>query len=132
LFKVQEKYFGSEYLPAPLVSDGTVSITALILALYFVSKNTIVIEEPERNIHPALVASVVEMMKDASRRKQIMITTHNPEIVKHAGIENLLLISRDPEGFSTVVRPSEKDQVREFLKNEIGVDELFAQNLLDA
>jgi predicted ATPase len=132
LFKVRERYFGSEFLPASLVSDGTISIAALILALYFGTKTTIILEEPERNIHPSLIAGVVEMMKDASRTRQIILTTHNPEVVKHAGIENLFLISRDSDGFSTLVRPSDKEQVQSFLKSDIGVDDLFASNLLDA
>ncbi len=131
LFKLREKYFENEYLPASLISDGTINITALIIALYFEKKPLIIVEEPERNIHPYLIAKVVEMMKDASQQKQIIITTHNPEIVKHAGIENLLLISRDENGFSRITRPLDKNTVKTFLKNDIGIEELYVQNLLE-
>jgi hypothetical protein len=51
-------------------------------------------------------------------------------VVKHAGIEDILLISRDSEGFSVVSRPADKEEVRTFLENEIGIEELFVQNLL--
>lgn len=132
LFKLKEIYFKNQYLPASLISDGTINITALIIALYFEKKPLTIIEEPERNIHPYLISKVVDMMKDASQRKQIIITTHNPEIVKHAGLDNILLVSRDEEGFSGVSRPIGKEEVEIFLKNEIGIEELYVQNLLKA
>jgi len=130
LFKLKEVYSGDQFLPASLISDGTINIIALIIALYFEEKPLIIIEEPERNIHPHLISKVVDMMKDASRGKQIIVTTHNPEIVKYAGIEDLLLVTRDKEGFSNISKPADKEEIRIFLKNEIGVEELFVQNLL--
>lgn len=130
LFKLQETYFEDRYLPASLISDGTINITALIIALYFENKPLTIIEEPERNIHPYLISKVVNMMKDASQKKQIIVTTHNPEIVKYAGVDNILLVSRDENGFSTVSKPFDKEAVKTFLQNEIGIEELYVQNLL--
>lgn len=129
LLTLQESY-STRALPAYLLSDGTINVVALLLAMYFERKELVVIEEPERNIHPRLISGMVELMKDASRTKQIIITTHSPEIVKHAGLENLLLISRDKEGFSTISRPAEKEAVKVFLENELGLDDLFVQDLL--
>lgn len=129
-FNVREIYF-QKYLPSFLISDGTINITALIIALYFEEKALSIIEEPERNIHPYLISKVVEMMKDASQKKQIIITTHNPEMVKHVALKNILLIARNKEGFSTISRPGEKEEIKTFLKNEIGIDELYIQNLLE-
>lgn len=131
LFKLKETYFKDQYLPASLISDGTINITALIVALYFEMKKLSIIEEPERNIHPYLISKIVNMMKEASEKKQIIVTTHNPEIVKHAGLENLLLIHRDEKGFSRISRPSDKEQVKVFLENDIGIEELYVQNLLE-
>jgi len=129
LLKFQEKYC-KEYLPAFLISDGTINITALIIALYFEAKPFVIFEEPERNIHPHLISRLVEMMKDASAKKQIIITTHNPEILKYADLNDILLVSRDEEGFSNIIRPGEKEEVKIFLENEIGIEELYIQNLL--
>jgi predicted ATPase len=141
--KLREIYTKEQYLPAFLISDGTINILALLVALYFEKKPLTIIEEPERNVHPYLISKMVEMMKDASHmpapqsevarqagQKQIIVTTHNPEEVKSAGLENILLVSRDKEGFSTISRPSEKDEVKTFLENEIGIEELYVQNLL--
>ncbi|MDK2795141.1 MAG: hypothetical protein PWQ22_8 [Archaeoglobaceae archaeon] len=129
LIKLKEKYT-EDYLPAPLISDGTINITALIIALYFEEKPLIIVEEPERNIHPYLISKVVGMMKEASQKKQIIVTTHNPEMVKYAGLENILLVSRNEEGFSVISKPREKEEIKAFLENELGIEELYVQNLL--
>lgn len=131
LFSLKETYSKKHYIPASLISDGTINIAGIIIALYFESKPLTIIEEPERNIHPYLIPKVINMMKDASKNKQIIITTHNPEIVKYADLNDILLVSRDKEGFSTISRPADKKEIKTFLKNEIGMDELFTQNLLE-
>ena len=129
LLRLREEYYEGDLL-ANLLSDGTVDVVALIIALFFEDKDVVIIEEPERNIHPHLISGLVTLMKDAARNKQVIITTHSPEVVRHAGVENLLLLSRDKEGFSTVSKPAEKEAVKVFLKNELGLDELFVQDVL--
>jgi predicted ATPase len=128
--KVREVYSGNKYIPASMISDGTINIAALIVALFFEERPVTIIEEPERNIHPALIAKLVAILKDASQKKQIIVTTHNPEMVKHVNIEDITLITRDREGFSHLSRPVDKQEIRTFLEHEIGIDELFIQDLI--
>jgi predicted ATPase len=128
LLKLREEYYEDSLL-ANLLSDGTVNVVALIVALFFEDKDVVIIEEPERNLHPHLISGLMRLMEDASRNKQVIITTHSPEVVKHAGVDNLLLISRDKEGFSTVSRPAEKQDVKTFLENDLGLDTVFVQEL---
>jgi hypothetical protein len=130
ILTLRERYAKNHDLPSTSLSDGTMTIFALIIALYFEDKPFIIIEEPVSHIHPFLVGRVITMMKESSKRKQIMITTHSTEVVKHASIEDLLLLSRDTEGFSVVSRPADKEEVRIFLENEVGIEELYVQNLL--
>lgn len=130
LIVLKERYSDQSYLPASFLSDGTIHLTALILALYFDKAPVVIIEEPERNIHPHLISKVVGMMKDASHQKQIIATTHNPEVVKNADLEDLLLVHRDEEGFSRISRPAESEELKVFLENDLGVDELYVQDLL--
>ncbi|KQC03673.1 MAG: hypothetical protein APR53_04750 [Methanoculleus sp. SDB] len=128
---IRERYTGCASIPAPLISDGTINLTALIVALYFETKPVIVLEEPERNIHPFLISKIIDMMKEVPERigTQLIITTHNPEFVKNAGAENLFLISRDERGFSKIARPAESEDLRIFLAT-MGIEELYVQNLL--
>ena len=129
-FRLHEKYAKKEGLPASLISDGTVNIIALIIALYFQLELVVIIEEPERNVHPYLISRVMDMFREVSKNRQILATTHNPEMVKHADLKNLLLITRDNEGFSRITKPADSDEIKIFLENEMGIDDLFVQNLL--
>jgi len=121
-----------DVLPAFIMSDGTIDIIIFIIIMFFEKKPFIVIEEPVSNIHPYLISKLVNMMKDVSENldKQILITTHNPEIIKFAGNDNIIAVKRNKKGFSNIYRPSDKEELRMFLKNNIGIDDLFIENLL--
>lgn len=132
LFALRETYWDDRLLPASLVSDGTINIVALLVALFFESKWVTIIEEPERNLHPHLLSRLVGVIREASESKQILITTQSPEVVRSAPPHSLLLVRRDAEGFSVVSRPHESPDIRTMLRNEIGLDDLFVQNLLES
>ena len=63
--------------------------------------------------------------------KQIIITTHSPEIIKNADIKNIILIKRDSEGNSFIVRPSTAKDLQIFLQQNIGISELFTDGFLN-
>lgn len=129
---VNETFPEDIYLPASLISDGTINIIALIIILYFEKRPIIILEEPAVNVHPYLISKMIDLMKEVSIRfnKQIILTTHNPEVVKYSGIEHIYFIRRDKEGFSNISKSSESKDVQVFLKNELGIDDLFVDNLL--
>ena len=129
ILTVRESY-GQEYnFPASMMSDGTLEVICLVVALYFDDSWLVILEEPERNIHPDLLAGLVGKMRDRSNAKQIIITSHNPEIVKHVGLDALRLVVRDKEGFSSVIKPAGSDAVRELAEN-LSLDKLFVKQLL--
>jgi len=128
--KIKEKYTPNEFISASLLSSGTITLIAIIIALFFEDKKISIFEEPAGRVHPYLIGIIIEMMKDASNNTQILLTTHNPEIVKYAGLENIFCLTRDNESFSVISHISKKEEITTFLENEIGLEELFVQNLL--
>ena len=70
-------------------------------------------------------------MKDASENKQIIVTTHNPEMIRYADKKDILLISRNEEGFSSICRPSEKEDVKVFLEHGLRMERLYVDNFLE-
>ncbi len=130
LLKLRELYSGETFMPAPFISDGTINLINILVALYFEDKSLIIFEEPERNIHPPLIAKLVEMMKEAARKKQVLVTTHNTEIVKSAGPSDIYLVYREESGFSAMVRPYEKEEIRTFLENDLKIEDLYSKDLL--
>ena len=124
---VREEYTEDKELPAFLISDGTITIMALVVALYFQDRFQFqIFEEPERHLHPKVISGLMELFKEASQTKQILVTTHSQQLVKYAGLENILLISRDKDGFSQISKPTDRKHVRIFLEHEVySIDELF-------
>ena len=120
----------SHRLPAAFASDGTIACLALVVALYFQENAVAVFEEPDRHIHPHLASQVMQMMNEVTGDTQVIVTTHNPELLRHANLEDILLVTRDPDGHSQITRPADSEVLSHFLQNELGVEDLFVQNLL--
>jgi predicted ATPase len=131
LFSLKEKTSTHSIFPSSFLSDGTISVVLIMIALFFENHKLVMFEEPEHGIHPALIAKLMQYFYEASENKQIIITTHNPEILKNTKLEDIILISRGENGSANVSKPSEKEMVKTFLQNELGIDVLFVQNLLD-
>lgn len=130
ILELKEKYYRKKYIPSAFLSDGTAHAVALTTALYFDNSEIIFFEEPERNMHPALVRKLIDHMKSHSSEKQVLLTTHNTEILRGASPEDVMYISRCSKGFSCIERLDDREDVKVFLSNEIGIDELYANNLL--
>lgn len=128
---VNEIYAKDTRLPSQLLSDGTISVTAIVAALYFERKEIAIFEEPERGIHPALIGRLVKHFYAISESKQLIITTHNPEVLKHTHLEDIRLVTRGEDGFGQVSKPADKEMVKAYLENDVDIAELFTQNLLD-
>ncbi|MDA1190137.1 MAG: AAA family ATPase [Candidatus Poribacteria bacterium] len=130
LLHMTESY-GSEPIPAAFLSDGTIYVVAMIVALHFTESPLVILEEPDRHLHPSLIAGLMQLVQEVSERKQVIITTHNPDVVKHTPLESLYLISRDKDGFSVISQPKDKIGVQTFLESELGIDDLHRMDLLD-
>ena len=71
------------------MGEGVVSIFAIVDSLYDSSSgDVIVIDEPELSLHPALQKRVFELLKDFSKDRQIIISTHSPYFVDVPSIIN--------------------------------------------
>jgi len=130
LVKMQESYAEDAYLPASLLSDGTIKVVALLIALYFDDRPIVAFEEPATSLHPKLISQLMQMMHEVSEDKQIFLTTHNTELLRHVDLDNVYLVSRDEDGFSQITKPSDSEVVGHFLENELGIEDLFVDDLL--
>ena len=126
IFMIVEKY-NDVKIPAPFISDGTSTIMAILIALYFQDGEIILIEEPERHIHPSLINQLMLMIESVD--KQVIITTHSPELLKYSELKDILFISRDNNGFSDIKRIIDNDLVKPFIE-ELGVDSVFVNDFL--
>lgn len=64
------------------MSDGTLRLLGLLLAVYQDNRSPLIaIEEPESTVHPAITELIVQVLVDAARERQILITTHSPDLL---------------------------------------------------
>ena len=72
-----------EFDPLQL-SDGTLRIFGLLLAIYQLPATTLlVIEEPEHTVYPGALGVLVDAMREVSEQTQIILTTHSPDLVHY-------------------------------------------------
>ncbi len=129
-YQMKESYFNKP-LYSQFLSDGTVSMLALVISLYFNDEdNIIILEEPERNLHPKVIRKLVEMLNEVSKDKQIIITTHNAEIVRNSNLEDIVCIKREKDGTTVINKPMDNERVKMFLQNELGLDDLFLDGII--
>jgi hypothetical protein len=69
-------------------------------------------------------------MRDASKLQPLLVSTQHPAVLRSTPVEDVWLVSRDEEGFSVLSRPADREDVRTFLAEEVGLDDLFLAGLL--
>lgn len=69
---------------AQSVSDGTLRALGVLVALFADTGgtlSTVGIEEPESALHPAAAGVLLDALRDASERRQVIVTSHSPDLL---------------------------------------------------
>ena len=100
-------------LPASRLSDGTIRFIALLAILCHPEPPPLIcIEEPEIAMHPDSLDLVVELLKQASERTQLIVTTHSPWLIDR--------LSAKPDQVVVCDRkPGEGTQFKRFTRKEL-------------
>lgn len=104
-------------IPATRLSDGTVRWLALLSVLLHPNPPPLVcIEEPEIGLHPDLMPTLARLLKQASERMQLIVTTHSEALINAFtdAPENVLVCERI--GGCTTLKRLEKEALSEWLK----------------
>lgn len=115
------------------MSDGTLRALGLLMAVYQRPTPTLmVIEEPEATIHPGALGAILDLLRHASRKMQIVVTTHSPEVLDAKWIEdgNLRIVSWE-EG-ATRIGPISASSRKALQQHLMGAGELLRSNALQA
>ena len=97
---------------AQSMSDGTLRVLGLLLAIYQTGDASLVsIEEPESTVHPAVADLLLEVFRDAAHDRQILVTTHSPDILdsKHL-LPDQVRVVRMERGVTQIGRMSDVDR----------------------
>ena len=121
---------------AQQMSDGTLKVFAYLLLLEDPEPPPFLcIEEPENGLYHRLLESLaVEFRAHANARKsssQIFVTTHQPYFVDALKPEEVWVIEKGDNGFSTVKRASDDDIVRNMVNEGLPLGSLWYSEYLD-
>lgn len=94
---------GNFTVPATRLSDGTLRYLCLLAILCHPSPPPLVcIEEPELGLHPDVLPTLADLLKEAAERTQLIVTTHSDVLVDAMTDrpEDVLIAERGPQGTS--------------------------------
>ena len=123
------------------LSDGTLRIIAYFILLHQDNLPPVIgIEEPERNLHPAILTTVASILKKLSQKTQVIITTHSSQLLDcfssdeiNSDISVLLLSKKDASGthvFRLEQLSKEREDLAEWMQ-DFGVGSaVYNSNLL--
>ena len=103
-------------IPATRLSDGTLRwLSLLAILLNPEAPSLVCIEEPEMGLHPDLLPPLAQLLRDASERMQLIVTTHSDVLVDAlTETPESVIVCEKLEG-STTLRQLDKNNLSEWL-----------------
>ncbi|MGH9834831.1 MAG: AAA family ATPase [Blastocatellia bacterium] len=77
------------------VSDGTMQALAVLVAAVDSRSSLLLIEEPENSVHPWILRVVVDRLREVSKSKSVILTSHSPTLVNRLKPEEVWIIYRE-------------------------------------
>jgi predicted ATPase len=117
---------------AKYVSDGTIKMFAYLVLLHDPSPYPLLcVEEPENQLYPKLLRELAEEFREyAQRGGQVFISTHSPEFINAASLEEVFwLVKKD--GVTTVRRASEQETLSSLVREGDTLGTLWKQGLFE-
>lgn len=115
---------------ASALSDGTLRFICLATVLLQPEEfmpAAIIIDEPELGLHPFAIVVLGGLMKSASERHQLIISTQSVELVDQFELDDLIVVDKVKD--SSVFRRLDADALAEWL-SDYSLGELWKKNLL--
>lgn len=112
------------------LSDGTLRFILLATVLLQPEEfmpSAIIVDEPELGLHPYAINVLAELIKSASPKHQLIISTQSVELVNQFDVEDLIVVDKQ-NGASTFKR-LEEAQLSEWLQ-DYSLGDLWKKNLL--
>ena len=111
------------------MSDGTLKLLAYYLLIHEKNPRQLVfIEEPENGLYHHYLGDLAEEMKKevgSGYSKQLFITTHSPFFVNALGPDDVWVLTKEEDGYSTIKRASEFEFVKELAEEGVPVGDMW-------
>lgn len=102
ILRFQDGSFKDPFI-ARYVSDGTIKMFAYLVLLYDPSPFPVLaVEEPENQLYPELLDSLVEEFRSyAARGGQLFISTHSPQLLNGFELKEIFSLRKD-QGYTSI------------------------------
>ena len=118
---------------AKYVSDGTLKMLSDLTVLSEPEPPPLIgVEEPENYLHPRLLPGLAEECRKATRRSQVLVTTHSPSFVNALAPEEVWVVFRDESGFTQASRTSEMTGIRPLVEEGGKLGDLWMEGYFEA
>jgi predicted ATP-dependent endonuclease of OLD family len=126
-FSLDEK----TWLTFNLLSDGTKRLFYIISELISNSGQTnedtlniTLLEEPELGIHPHQLHLLMQFIKEQSKEKQVIITTHSPQVldvIEEDELDHVVICNYDSESGTTLkhLNVKEKSKAKKYMEDAL-------------
>ena len=92
------------------LSEGILRFIWLISLLHSPHLSTItMIDEPEVSLHPELLSLLVDVMRESSKRTQLVVATHSDRLVRFLKPEEVVVMDIDDDGHATAILADSMD-----------------------
>lgn len=113
----QESNFNAS-IPATRLSDGTLRYLSLLAILLHPNPPPLIcIEEPELGLHPDILPTLIDLLKEAAQKTQIIITTHSTDLIDDLSDNPECVLVFDKYQGSTTVNRLDKEELKEWLED---------------
>lgn len=113
-----------------VLSDGTlrfICLATLLLQPKELMADTILIDEPELGLHPYALTILADLIKIASEKTQVIISTQSVELINHFSANDIIVVDRKNNA-STFTR-LDKNQLQDWLE-DYSLGDLWKQNII--
>jgi predicted ATPase len=86
------------------LSEGTLRFLWLVSLLQSPSLSTVtMIDEPEVSLHPELLSLLADLMREASKRTQLIVATHSDRFIRFLNPGEVVVMDVDDEGGASAI-----------------------------
>lgn len=120
--------FSDKVFNASSLSDGSLRFICMAtLLLQPQLPKLIILDEPELGLHPTAISLLAGLLKKASHRSQVIVSTQSVNLVNEFEPENIIVVDRD-QGAS-IFNTLEADKLEEWLNN-YSLGDIWEKNVI--
>lgn len=114
-----KEYSLNHPIPLSRASFGTVRALALLAMLHDPNPPKLTcVEEIDHGLHPYALDRIVERLREATERTQLLVATHSPTLVNRLRSNELIICERNPDTGESLIPAISPEEVKEMVEED--------------